>query len=161
MFLVKAILWLSWCGTAAAAVTFAAKDTITLDPVLTALACLVSTLSGATALAYRINILLIEDSLSENPKGLVRPWLFVLANMGGSWLAGALGFIMGRMNTWDVWTTLFGILLLSFAGAKGIEMLAERWLGVVRLPGIEPHRQPFRRPMPMEDDDDRLDRANR
>lgn len=128
----RACIVLAWAGTAAAA-TLVLKETagITLDPLMLLLTCVISTLAGVTALAIRTNNLLMADE----SKPLVRPWLYAASHMCGSWMAGTAGFLMGRMNAWDVWSSLFGVLLLSFAGAKGLELLAERWLAVVRLPG--------------------------
>lgn len=130
----RACLVLAWAGTAAAA-GFVLKQTaeITLDPLLILLTCVISTLSGVTALAIRTNNLLMADE----SKPLVRPWLYAAAHMCGSWMAGVAAFLLGRMNTWDAWTSLFGVLMLSFAGAKALETLAEKWLAVIRLPGVE------------------------
>lgn len=72
----KACIALGWASTAAAATLVASSQAaFVLDPLLAFLSCGVSTLAGATALAYRVNILLFEDSQSDDPRGLVRPWL--------------------------------------------------------------------------------------
>ena len=133
----KAALWLSWTSTAAAAVVVAANapSALDLDPMLMLLVCIISTLAGATALAIRINNLLLAGEGDQAPKPFVRPWLFAAAHMGGSWMAGVAGFLLSRANAWDVWTSLLGVLVMSFGGAKVLEAFAERWLAVVRLPG--------------------------
>lgn len=115
---------------AAATVITAAKGSspLELDPLLLGISLAITTLAGATSLAIRINA-----SLLENPeRPLVRPWLFCLAHMLGSWLAGCLGFIMGRAQAWDVWTSLLVVLVASFMGAKFVEMMAEKYLSVIR-----------------------------
>lgn len=128
----RACIVFAWAGTAAATtIVLAQSAVITLDPLLMLLTCAISTLAGVTALAIRTNNLLMADE----GKPLVRPWLYAASHMCGSWMAGSAGFLVGRINGWDVWTSLFGVLMLSFAGAKGLELLAERWLAVVRLPG--------------------------
>lgn len=143
MFALKGCLAALWSGTlvaAYAAARHAGAPELVVDPILVGLAGLVSTLSGATALAWRINDLLLKEDARLAAEGgerrpFVRPLLFAFAHMGGSWMAGLLAFAMGRANDWDVWTLLAAVLLASFIGAKFVEAAAERWMAVVRLPG--------------------------
>ena len=72
---------------------------------------------------------------AEIPQAFVRPWLFVAAHMGGSWLAGVGALLLGKSNGWDVWTVLLSVLVASFGGAKILEMWAERWFANLPLPG--------------------------
>jgi hypothetical protein len=106
---------------------------------LIALTCVISTLSGATALAWRLNDLMLKEDERVATEGgerrpFVRPWLFAAAHMSGSWMGGTLAFLMGKGNAWDVWNVLGFVLVMSFLGSKGIEMVAERWLGSVKFP---------------------------
>ena len=83
----------------------------------------------------RINKKLVEAQAAEIPQAFVRPWLFVAAHMGGSWLAGVGALLLGKSNGWDVWTVLLSVLVASFGGAKILEMWAERWFANLPLPG--------------------------
>jgi hypothetical protein len=141
----KACLALAWTATFAAAYAAAlGRDggqggVLGLDPMLLVLTAIISTLSGGTALAWRINDLMLKEDERVAAQGgerrpFVRPWLFAGAHMGGSWMAGTLLFLFARAGDWGVWHTLAGVLIASFAGAKFIELAAERWLAVVRLP---------------------------
>lgn len=89
-----------------------------------ALAFGLSTLSGATALVWRL-----DQELRKSPDGkLPRPWLFAASNLLGSWTAGALAWITSQSQSAGVWGTLGVVILLSFGGARAIEALAERYL---------------------------------
>ncbi len=133
-YLLSTIRWLlicMWAPTVAAAAALTAthqKAELDLDLALLGVSMAITTLAGATSLAIRINATL----LAEPDKPLVRPWLFCFAHMLGSWLAGCLGFIMGRSQQWDVWTSLLVILIAAFMGAKFVEMMAEKYLPVIR-----------------------------
>jgi hypothetical protein len=140
----RASLYLWWSGTAAAAAVIATRepDALALDPMLIVLSCVISTLSGGTALAIRVNALIVEEQkrareAKAQAEPFIAPWLFAVAHMGGSWLAGVMAFLLGKSNDWGVWTLLLGVLLMSFAGAKAIEMVAEKWLAGIRLPGAK------------------------
>jgi phage shock protein PspC (stress-responsive transcriptional regulator) len=129
--LLRALLALMWCGTAAAGLALGSNaSTLQVDPVLMLLSAIIATLSGGTTLAIRVNNLL----MSEPPQALVRPWLFVVAHMLGSWLAGLAFFLITRAQEADVWTSLIVVLVSSFTGSKAIEWVAERYLPVVRPP---------------------------
>lgn len=81
-----------------------------------------STLAGVVALLNRI-----RDELRAN--GSLRyPWIFVTSHMTGSWLAGALVFIIGLGNEWPDWTVAGAIIGASFLGAVFIERAAIRWI---------------------------------
>lgn len=130
----RASLALLWATTAAAG-TLALGDgsTLYIDGLLVVLTAIVSTLAGVTTLAIRVNAKLLEVDADGKAKPFVRPWLFAISHMLGSWLAGVSIFILSRMNHWDVWTTLFSVLMLSFLGSKGVEMLAEKWFGGIKV----------------------------
>jgi hypothetical protein len=122
-----------------------APPELSVDPVLVILVCVISTLAGGTSLAIRINNLIMEEDQrardqGSEPRPFVRPWLFACAHMGGSWMAGLTGLLLGRANEWGVWTLLLGVLLMSFLGAKAIEMLAERFLSGAPLPISPPKK---------------------
>lgn len=125
------LLWtpaVVWAGTVASSNLANGLDTVPLSFVL--ISTMLSTGSGATALLLRI-----DKELQGNPgQPLPRPWLFCSAHMGGSWLAGTLGFILGRQQNIDVWLAMGLVIISSFLGAKFIEMVAERWIGKVLPP---------------------------
>lgn len=111
--------------------TLAFAAGVTLDQTLSGLTWLVaglvmllSTLSGASALLWRV-----DKELRAKAPGtpLERPWLFVSANMVGSWLAGWLAFIMGEAGDINDWAELGGIVMAAFIGARFVEMMAEKY----------------------------------
>lgn len=118
-----ALMWLPmpvWAATLATGTH--PFDAIDL-PVL-ALAFGLSTLSGATALVWRL-----DRELRSAPDGkLPRPWLFATSNLLGSWTAGALAWIGSQSQHSGVWATLGVVILLSFGGARAIEVIAERYI---------------------------------
>ena len=92
-------------------------------PVL-ALAFSLATLSGATALIWRL-----DKELRSSPDGkLPRPWLFAASNIMGSWTAGALAWITSQGQEFSVWQTLAMVILFSFGGARLIELLVEKYI---------------------------------
>lgn len=95
-----------------------------VDLAVLALAFGLSTLSGATALVWRL-----DASLRASPDGkLPRPLLFASANLLGSWTAGSLAWIGAQSQDGGVWTTLATVILLSFGGARAIEILTEKYI---------------------------------
>lgn len=142
----RAVLALAWTSTAAAAAVTVAKGApIVLDPTVTVLTVILSTLAGATALFIRINNLLLKQEADREegcePRKFVRPWLFATAHMLGSWLMGVVAFLAGHAFGWDVWYGLMSVVLLSFGGATACERLAERYLSVLPLaPPPVPHK---------------------
>jgi len=127
-------VFLAWIPTTAAATAVMAQQgrlPLELDPVLVGISSALATLAGATSLLIRINSILAE--FPGVP--LIRPRIFCAAHMLGSWLAGTAAFLAGRSHGWDVWYSLLFVLLLAFLGAKGVEILAEKYLSVYRPPG--------------------------
>lgn len=95
-------------------------------PVL-ALAFGLSTLSGATALVWRI-----DQELRRSPDGkLPRPWLFASSNILGSWTAGTLAWIAAQGQGLGVWVTLAMVIAISFGGARALETLSEKYINKV------------------------------
>lgn len=89
---------------------------------LAAVSMFLSTLAGITALLIRV-----ERELSAAPdQPLPRPFLFCAAHMTGSWLAGILAFIINQAQEMQPWWGLGIVIGASFAGAKFVEMFAER-----------------------------------
>lgn len=128
---VRALIMLAWTPAIAFATVVALQPEmpdLVVDWMLVVISVVIATLAGATALFIRINNLLMRTP--EQP--MVRPWLFAVAHMSGSWSAGIAGFLVGRAQHLDVWTSLLGVLFMSFLGAKALEIAAERWLPVVR-----------------------------
>ena len=138
LIVLRSMLVFCWGGAAAAAGAIALSTSpmppLQLDPVLALLSCFTSSLAGATTLAIRVNNLL----MGEASKPMVKPWLFALSHMLGSWLAGLAGFLVGRVNGWEPWNALLIVLLMSFVGAKGLELLAEKYLPVIGAPKETP-----------------------
>lgn len=116
------LMWIpmaAWAATVSEAPVFEGVDWSVL-----ALAFGISTLSGATALVWRI-----DRELRTAPDGkLPRPWLFVLSNALGSWTAGALAWLISQSQGVSVYPTMVVVILLSFGGASAIEKLAEKYI---------------------------------
>ena len=116
------IMWLPmpvWAATVATEHPFERVDLGVL-----ALAFGLSTLSGATALVWRL-----DAALRAAPDGkLPRPLLFASANLLGSWTAGSLAWIASQSQDSGVWLTLAAVILLSFGGARAIELLTEKYI---------------------------------
>lgn len=108
-------------GPLAAAVI---EEPLNLPPVLMGLAMVISSLAGATALLMRI-----DRELSAAPdKPLPRPWIMSSSHMAGAWLAGIAAFILSRQYDFQAWPTLGVVLSASFANAKFLELMLERFL---------------------------------
>lgn len=136
----RAMLWLLWTPALAVSIFLGLSPSIavagaviviTIDggtsiPLsLIIINTFLASLSGGTALVLRI-----DKELGREPgKRLVRPWLFCAAHMLGSWLAGALAFLMCQGTAWDVWYRLGFVIIASFLGAKFIELVAEKFTG--------------------------------
>lgn len=90
---------------------------------LAGVSMILSTLAGITALLIRV-----ERELSAAPdRPLPRPFLFCAAHMTGSWLAGILAFIVNQAQEMPPWWGLGIVIGASFAGAKAVEMWAEKF----------------------------------
>lgn len=89
-----------------------------------------ASMSGGTALVLRID----KELRADPGKPLTRPWLFCLAHMSGSWLAGTLAFLLGQTTTWVVWYKLGFVIAAAFMGAKFVESVAEKMLGRAPVP---------------------------
>ena len=118
------LLVLMWAGVAMAATTTlltTPEQPIVLDPVLIGLSCVVSTLAGASMLAYTVNQLVVK-----NPgQPLIKPWLLCTSHMLGSWTMGVVAFIACRIWIQGPWESLLAVLVLSLVGSKGLDMIAE------------------------------------
>lgn len=123
------LLWTPTIALAGAVVAAVGRQPLVLDWVVVGVSAVLATMAGATALAIRVNNLLLAVQPGEK---MVRPWLFAAAHMLGSWSAGTAAFLIGQAQHTEVWTSLLLVLLAAFAGAKFLEMAAERWLPVVR-----------------------------
>lgn len=120
-----ALLFLLWTPTVAFAATVTLQQTFDgVTASVVAIVAALSSLSGATALVVRID----KELRSVPGATLPRPVLFASAHMLGSWLAGALAFIFGESQDMNDWLELALIVLMSFGGAKVIELAIERWL---------------------------------
>jgi len=124
--------------------TIAFASTVTLDKTLEGITLptliivfVLSSLSGATALLQRIDRELRESVT----KTLPRPTLFAAAHMLGSWLAGCLAFLLCENQDANDWLELGIIVAASFAGAKFIESISEKylaqWTPKASLPPLE------------------------
>jgi hypothetical protein len=123
------LMWLPmpvWAAT----VAVGAHPFDSVDLPVLALAFGLSTLSGATALVWRL-----DRELRTSPDGhLPRPWLFAASNILGSWTAGAFAWITSQSQDGGVWLTLGVVIVASFAGARLIEVVAERYINK----GVQP-----------------------
>lgn len=130
--LMRCCIFFMWSATAAVAVPLATRVALSpllTDPLVLSIAALIATAAGVTTLFMRINALLS----APNPQPMVRPWSFAVAHIGGSYLAGGLGLLGSSIRGTDADEALLAVLLASFIGAKALEVVAERWLAVVRL----------------------------
>lgn len=117
------LLWAPTLALAASVVTLQVTlEGVTL-PVLSIVIAL-STLSGATALLLRID----AELKSNAGVSLPRPLLFASAHMCGSWMAGALAFVICEGQDANDWIELAVIIVGAFSGAKFIEFVAEKVL---------------------------------
>lgn len=132
----RCLLALLWLPALAFAGTVTLEKTLEgLTVASLAIVFVLSSLSGATALTQRIDREL-RDGLV---KALPRPMLFVAAHMLGSWLAGTLAFLICEGQDVNDWIELGVIILASFAGAKFIESISEKYLAQwTPKPGSEP-----------------------
>jgi hypothetical protein len=124
----RILVVLMWLPMPVWAVTVAATHPFhTIDFPVLALAFGLSTLSGATALVWRI-----DQELRNAPDGkLPRPWLFATSNILGSWTAGTLAWVAAQSQGAGVWLTLAVVIAISFGGARAIEALAERYINKI------------------------------
>lgn len=106
-------------------------STVTLDKTLEGITGLtvvivfvLSSLSGLTALLQRID----QELRVMKVKELPRPTLFAAAHMMGSWSAGTLAFVICEGQNSNDWLELGIIVVASFAGAKFIESISEKYL---------------------------------
>jgi len=124
--------------------TLALASTITLDKTLSGITLptliivfTLSTMSGLTALLQRVD----RELRQSVDKKLPRPTLFAAAHIFGSWLAGTLSFLIAEGGDWNDWLELGFIICASFAGAKFIESISEKylaqWTPKVPLPPLE------------------------
>lgn len=118
------LLALMWSPMPVWAASIAAQDAFgAVEWPVFALAFGLSTLSGATALVWRL-----DKELRASPDGsLPRPWLFAASNLLGSWTAGALAWVGAQGQGSGVWSTLGAVILLSFGGARVIEIMVEKY----------------------------------
>jgi len=126
---IRAMLALVWLPTLAfagvvATVAPTGPEVLNVPLVVLIVNLVFSTLAGGTTLAIRINAQL----MSSPEKPLPRPWLFCLAHMLGSWLAGSFFFLVAQHNGVGLWMGFGMVLLGSFGGAKLLETAVEKYL---------------------------------
>lgn len=125
----RAMLTLLWVPSLAFAGVVAVVDPggleiLNVPLVVVIVNCVFSTLAGGTTLAIRVNA-----ELMNNPdRPLPRPWLFCLAHMLGSWLAGTFFFLVAQHQQAGIWMGFGFVLLGSFGGAKLLELAVEKYL---------------------------------
>ncbi len=86
---------------------------------------LLSTLSGVTALFYRI-----DKELKRTGAPLPHAGVFVTAHLTGSWTAGLVAMFFGEAAAVNGLLTAVSIILFAFIGAAALERLAESRLGL-------------------------------
>jgi hypothetical protein len=135
LILMRALVGCMWTGTAAAValsvdrVRLIALSPLLSDPLVLALALGIATAAGITSLAIRVNMLLAQDPT----RPMVKPWLFVIAHIGGAYLAAVVALLLASMSKQEADAALLAVLLLSFAGSRVVEGLAEKYMAVVRI----------------------------
>lgn len=136
-YLIRVVRWmvlLMWAPAAAFAAVLASTGAdaspLNIPSALLVATLLLSTLAGATTLAQR----LVSDLRADPPKPLVKPWLYCVSHMLGSWLSGAFFFLACMSQGTGVWTLLCTVLIASFLGAKALEAAAEKWLPSAAFP---------------------------
>lgn len=124
-FALRLLVCLMWLPMPVWAASIVNGSTLaSIDLAVLALAFGLSTLSGATALVWRL-----DKELRDSPDGrLPRPWLFSASNLLGSWTAGAFAWLSAQGQGAGVWTTLGLVIVLSFGGARVIEVIAEKYI---------------------------------
>ena len=128
-------LWMPSLAIAAVAVATEDDGVAAISLALAGVALLLSTLSGVTALLWRV-----ERELRDQPdKPLLRPWLFAASHMACSWLAGALAFTLSEAQNLNEWWEVSAVIAASFAGATFVQAAAERILSKL-LPGAMEQR---------------------
>jgi hypothetical protein len=140
LWLMVGLLWVPVFAMAAPAVGAEPDMVLMISPLLLAVTMFVSTLAGVTALLTRI-----DRELSSAPdKPLPHPWIFCATHMTGSWVAGTLCFFGAQDASMSVWKGLGMVVVGSFAGAKLLELAAERMLGKTSAasPAIPPNTSP-------------------
>lgn len=135
--LIRALLVCMWTPVAAGAVVAAAQagsePMLAVPLALLMATAFVSTLAGATTLCLRMVAELKAIAESDKPeRPLVKPWLYCLAHMLGSWTAGLFFFLVSMHQQATPWTLLGTVLLASFAGSKALEVAADRFLPTVK-----------------------------
>ncbi|ROR25169.1 hypothetical protein EC845_1209 [Comamonas sp. BIGb0124] len=102
----------------------ALESPLNVSLVLVALAILLSSLSAATALLIRLDRELSQAQHRTLPHmAILCAW-----HMAGGWCAGTVAFMTAQTAQMDVWTSLIGVVLASFSGAKFLEFMAERYM---------------------------------
>lgn len=137
--ILKAVAFFMWTPAAvfAAALytTGGTQSELNVPPVLLIASAFLATLAAATTLCKRVlDEYKANDAAGQPDKPLVRPWLFAVSHMLGSWLAGAGFFLVGMSQGVNVWMLLAMVLVASFGGAVVVERMAENWLPKI-LPG--------------------------
>lgn len=133
--LLNATCWMVWTGTAAAAGLAlneragVALSPLLKDPLVLAIALAIALAAGFTTLAIRLNMLFSQ----EPARPLVKPWLFAVAHVGGSFLAAGAALLVASMRQMAADEALLVVLVFAFIGSKVLETLAERYLAVVRV----------------------------
>ena len=140
---INAVLLFLWVPTLAfAAVALERGEGVeAISWALAGVALLLSTLSGVTALLWRVE----RELRSQPDKPLLRPWLFAASHMTCSWLAGALAFSLSEAQNLNEWWEVSAVIAASFAGATFVQAAAERLLSKL-LPGAM--ERPLYRPPP-------------
>ena len=94
----------------------------TLTPITAVLALVLSTLSGAAALTYKMM------RAADIGKPIRHPGLFATANLLGSMVAGVLAVIVAKSNDRSVWEALSAVIVSAWIGAVGLDVAARLWL---------------------------------
>jgi hypothetical protein len=114
---------------AAVAATGGQESPLNVQPVLVVASMIFSTLAGAFTLSLRIITELKANFDAGTPeKPLFAPLVTGISHMCGSWLAGALFFMLGMSWALGVWLLMAQVMVASVGGAKVLEAAVDNWL---------------------------------
>lgn len=135
LILLRSLCAMLWAGSAAAVPVLLADrhiSAILTDPLVLTIAGLIATAAGVTTLAMRINTLLAQQD-PAHPQPLVKPWLFAMAHIGGSYLASIAALLIASIQKLEADSALLLVLVAAFLGSKFLEMVAEKYFPITRL----------------------------
>jgi hypothetical protein len=122
-------LWTPFAVFAATLLAQGADSPLNVPVVLVVACVFVSSMAGATTLALQmVRELKANADAGQPDKALQHPFANAIAHMLGSWCASMFFFFICMAQGAGVWVLLATVLIAAFAGAKILEVAAERYL---------------------------------